>query len=260
MIIVRTPLRISFAGGGTDLAEFYKNSPGRVLSATINKYVYTTVTRIPFKKVAVRYSASEEVPHPKHLRHDRVREALLEHNILSNIEIGSFSSLPGQTGLGSSSAFAVGLTKGLRAFLGQHADAETCAKAACRLEIDLLKEPIGKQDQYAAAFGGMNVFEFKQNGEVAIEPLHLDFKGRLDLENHLLLFFTGITRKASVVLTKQREHTKKGRTVRVLQSMAQSVDHHCDALRAQDYKRLGELVHQGWEYKKHWQKMYPLLS
>lgn len=250
MIIVRAPLRISFVGGGTDLAAFYRQSPGRVLSGAIDKYVYVTVTHIPFKKVAVRYSASEEAPHPRDLKHDRAREALLDMGLESNIEIGSFSTLPGQTGLGSSSAFSVALMKGLNLFKGEKLDARECAEGACRLEIDLIKEPIGKQDQYAAAIGGLNVFQFNPDETVNVDPLLLGYKERLDLENHLLLFFTGVTREASSVLIEQKEKTMSGGNVDTLKKMADSVYAFRDALRAGDFKGMGSMLHEGWLRKK----------
>lgn len=250
MIIVRAPLRISFVGGGTDLAAFYTKTPGRVLSAAIDKYVYVTVTKTPFKEVKVRYSAGETVQHPRYLKHDRVREALLELGITSNIDIGTFSHLPGQTGLGSSSAFSVALIKALHTFKGERLGATECAEGACRLEIDLVGEPIGKQDQYASAVGGMNVLQFNPDHSVTVEPLYLDFKRRLDFENHLLLFFTGITREAASVLTEQRQKTHSGDNLEALKAMANSVSAFRSALTEGDFEKVGGILHEGWERKK----------
>ncbi|KKW19669.1 MAG: hypothetical protein UY63_C0008G0029 [Parcubacteria group bacterium GW2011_GWA2_51_10] len=250
MIIVRAPLRISFVGGGTDLAAFYRKSPGRVISGAIDKYVYVTITRTPFQKVSVRYSIGELVDHPRELQHNRVREALLDLGIGSGIEISSFSQLPGQTGLASSSAFSVALIKGLHALLGKKLDPTACAEGACRLEIDLVKEPIGKQDQYASAIGGLNVFQFDRNGSVSIEPVFLDYKHIIELENHLLLFFTGIVREASSVLLEQRKNTRDGSNVATLKKMADSVHAFRDGLMARDFKELGGILHEGWTRKK----------
>lgn len=250
MIIVRAPLRISFVGGGTDLPAFYTKNPGRVLSATIDKYVYVTVTKTPFKTVAVRYSASEIVKHPRELKHDRVREALLDLGIGSNLEISSFSNLPGQIGLGSSSAFSVALIKALHALKGDTLSATECAEGACRLEIDLVGEPIGKQDQYASAMGGINVLQFNPDHSVMVEPLHLDFKRRLDFENHLLLFFTGVTREAASVLTEQREKTRSGDNIEALKAMADSVFAFREALTKGDFEKVGTILHEGWIRKK----------
>ena len=250
MIIVRAPLRISFVGGGTDLAAFYKKSPGRVLSGAIDKYVYVTITRTPSKRVSVRYSTGESVDHPSKLKHNRVREALLDIGIEDSIEISSFSQLPGQTGLGSSSAFSVALIKGMNALREKKIGPASCAEGACRLEIELVGEPIGKQDQYASALGGLNVLEFNADESVSVEPVLLDYKHRLELEDHLLLFFTGLTREASSVLTEQRKKTKSGTNMPALKAMAESVHAFKDALASGDYKHLGGMLHEGWMRKK----------
>ena len=250
MIIVRAPLRISFAGGGTDLAAFYKKSPGRVLSGAIDKYVYVTITRTPGKRVSVRYSVGESVEQPRHLKHNRIREALLDLGIKDSIEISSFSQLPGETGLGSSSSFSVALMKGLYALLGRKVSAAVCAEAACRLEIELVGEPIGKQDQYASALGGLNVLQFERDGSVMREPVLLDYKHRLELEDHLLLFYTGIQRKASSILAEQKKKTKKGTNIKALRAMAGSVQTFKEALKTNNYKKMGSMLHEGWERKK----------
>ena len=250
MIIVRAPLRISFVGGGTDLAAFYKKSPGRVVSAAIDKYVYVTITRTPGKRVSVRYSIAEYVDHPKELQPHRVRETLIDLNILDSIEISSFSQLPGQTGLGSSSAFSVTLIKGLNALLGKKLNAALCAEKACRLEIDLVGDPIGKQDQYASALGGLNILQFNKDESVDVEPVLLDYQHRLEFEDHLLLFFTGLTRAASSVLTEQRKKTKSGANMNALKQMANSVHDFAAALRNHEYERLGTMLHEGWQRKK----------
>lgn len=156
MILVRAPLRISFVGGGTDLPDFYRRSPGRVISTTIDKFVFLTINPTPMiNKVSVVYSASETVDSPAQLKHTRVKAALLDLGIYSNVEIGSFASVPAKTGLGSSSSFSVALMKGLHAHVGRQLSSVEAAESACRLEIELLREPVGKQDQYAAAIGGL---------------------------------------------------------------------------------------------------------
>ena len=250
MIIARAPLRISFVGGGTDLAAFYTKSPGRVLSAAINKYVYVTITKTPFHQIALRYSIGEIVKHPSELKNDRVREALLDAGIMSGVEISTFSHLPGQTGLGSSSAFSVALVKALTALAGGHASPEVCAEGACWLEIERVKEPIGKQDQYASAFGGINVFEFRPDHSVNIDPLHLDFRRRLDFERHLLLFFTGVTREASSILTEQKKNISEKMHFETLKTMADSVMPFKQTLMAGDFRKAGELLHEGWLCKR----------
>lgn len=249
MIVVRAPLRISFVGGGTDLSAFYKKSPGRVISTAIDKYVYVVINRTPLiNKVAARYSLSELVDHPKKLKHTRIKAALLDMGIKEGIEIATFASLPSRTGLGSSSSFSVALMKGLHAYKGEKLTKEEVAEMASRLEIDLIKEPIGKQDQYAAAFGGFNILQFNPDHSVEVEPILLDYKKRMAFENHLLVFFTGLTRDAGSVLKKQKANT--GKKFSTLKAMADSVDEFSEKLLKGDFKRLGEILHEGWLMKK----------
>lgn len=242
-------MRISFVGGGTDLADFYTRYPGRVISTSIDKYIFIAINRAPFTNhVAARYSVSEEVIHPSQLKHSRIRAALLDLGIESHIEIASFAPIPARTGLGSSSSFSVALLKGLHAYLGSKVDKQEVAEAACRLEIDLVREPIGKQDQYAAAFGGFNVLEFNADGSVDVEPVLLDYRTRLDLEKHLILFFLGTTRDAASILTEQKANT--GRNFELLKQMSDSVLDFRDAILAADFRRTGEMLMDGWTLKK----------
>ena len=174
-------MRISFVGGGTDLKEFYTRYPGRVISTAIDKYAYVTVNRPPLvKTVSARYSVSELVSHPRELKHNSVREALLDFGITSHIDVGTFSDVPVKTGLGSSSSFSVALMKALLLSQGKKAGRGEIAELASRLEIDLVKEPIGKQDQYASAFGGLNIFQFNPDHSVDVMPVRLDFKRKAD--------------------------------------------------------------------------------
>lgn len=249
MIISRAPMRISFVGGGTDLPDFYHRYPGRVISTAIDKYVYIAMNRTPWvDKVSARYSVSETVNHPSELQHTRIKAALCDMGIEKGIEIASFAPLPTKTGLGSSSSFSVALLKGLHAFKGNKIDAREAAEGACRLEIGLIKEPIGKQDQYAASFGGFNIFQFNADETVTVEPVLLHYKNRLDLENRLLVFFTGTTRSASSVLTEQKANIDK--KFEVLKEMSDSVYEFRDRLMKADYKGLGEMLHAGWLKKK----------
>ncbi|MCR4328857.1 MAG: GHMP kinase [Patescibacteria group bacterium] len=249
MIVVRAPLRLSFVGGGTDQPGFYKRAPGRVVSTTIDKFVYLVINRTPLiKKVSARYSASETVNHPSELQHTRIRAALTDLGIESGIEVGSFASLPAKTGLGSSSSFTVALLKGLHAFKGSKLDSREVAEAASRLEMELIQEPIGKQDQYAAAFGGFNMFQFNADNSVEVTSMFLSYKNHLGLEQHLLLFFTGLTRAASSVLTEQRE--KLDAKFETYRTMADSVSEFAERLAAADFKGLGGMLHDGWQKKK----------
>ncbi|MDO8516262.1 MAG: GHMP kinase [bacterium] len=249
MILVRAPFRISFVGGGTDLRDFYSKYPGRVLSTSIDKYMYIALNRTPLvNKVSARYSKSETVSHPNELQHTRVKAALLDLGITNNIEVASFAPLPSGTGLGSSSSFSVALAKALNAYLGKKIDKREAAEAACRLEIELLKEPIGKQDQYAAAFGGFNIIQFNADETVTVEPVLADFKKTLGLQAHSLLFFTGLTRDASSVLTKQKANTEK--KFEVLKAMSDSVFDFRDRFVGGDFQGMGKMLHEGWTMKK----------
>lgn len=249
MIIARAPTRISFVGGGTDLPSFYRHYPGRVISTAIDKYSYVTINHPPLiKKVAARYTVSELVDHPSELKNDRMRAALLSFGIENKIDIGNFSDVPVKAGLGSSSSFAAALIKGLSTHIGKRIDKQEVAAAASRLEIELLKEPIGKQDQYAAAFGGFNIFQFNSDETVDVSPIRMDFKKRLDFENHLLLFFTGITRSASSVLTEQKSRTAEN--IETLKKMSDSVFDFRDKLLTGDFEGLGEMLNDGWLMKK----------
>lgn len=249
MIILRAPLRISFVGGGTDLPAFYRISAGRVISAAIDKYVYVAINPTPLiKRVVARYSTVEMVHHSRELKNDRIREALLDLGIKSNIEIGTFSHMHVGTGLGGSSSFSVALMKGLYSCLGRILDEREAAEAACRLEIDLVKEPIGKQDQFIAAFGGCNIFQFNPDESVEVDPLRLDLNARRNLEQHLLLCYTGIPRSAAVILRDQNAAIHK--RLDTLKAMAESVDTFRTNLLAGYFEKMGMMLHQGWLQKK----------
>jgi len=248
MIISSAPMRISFVGGGTDLPDFYKQYPGRVISTAIDKFIFIAINHAPFNNcVAARYSVSEEVPHPSQLKNTRIREALLDLGIEKNIEIASFAPIPARTGLGSSSSFSAALMKGLYAYIGKRLDKRELAEAACRLEIDLVKEPIGKQDQYAAAFGGFNVLQFNADGTVDVEPLLLDFKKRMDFERCLILLFLGTTRDASST-AEQKAITPQN--METLKRMSDSVPVFRDALLRADFQGAGEMLLEAWTLKK----------
>lgn len=249
MIIVRAPLRISFVGGGTDLPDFYKSYPGKVISTTIDKYVYVAINPAPLlQEIIARYSEIENVKHAQDLKNNRIREAMAILDINDYMEIGTFSHMKVGTGLGASSSFTVALIKGFSAYQGKRLNKKDLAEMACKIEIDLIKEPIGKQDQYAASFGGFNVFQFNPDGTVDVEPLLLDYKKRIDLENHMLIFFTGITRKASDILMEQKSGI--GINFENLKSMTELVDLFKEKLLKGDFKSLGKLLHKSWLKKR----------
>lgn len=242
-------MRISFVGGGTDLPDFYKRYPGRVISTAIDKFVHVALNRTPLvDKISARYNIAETVDTVSELKHTRIRAALADMGISKGIEIASFATLPVSTGLGSSSSFSVALIKALSAYQGKKIDKASVAEAASRLEIELVGEPIGKQDQYAAAFGGFNVIQFNTDNSVDVKPILLDYKSRFALEDHLMLFFTGITRDASSVLTEQKGNIDK--KFETLKAMSDSVPEFEARLLAADFPALGKMLHDGWLQKK----------
>lgn len=249
MIIVRAPLRISFVGGGSDLPDFYNIFPGQVLSTTIDKFVYVAINPTPLLNgISARYSTVETVKKARDLKNDRIREALLYLKIKDNMEFGVFSDLPIGTGLGGSSSFSVALIKGLSTYLGKRLDTQDIASVACYIEINTLKQPIGKQDQYASAFGGFNIFHFNSDDKVVVDPILLDYKKRIDLENRMLVFFTGMTRESSSVLEEQKSNTAK--YIENLKSMTNLVDIFNKNLMKGNFEILGEILHDNWLKKK----------
>ena len=249
MIISRTPLRISFVGGGSDLKEHYRNGFGAVTSTAIDKYTYIIVNKKFDDKIRVSYSKTEIVDNIDGIQHDLVREALRLTKINGGIEITSIADIPSRgTGLGSSSSFTVGLLNALYAYKGQYKSAETLANEACQIEIDIVGEPIGKQDQYASAYGGMNYIQFNADETVLVDPVIFPKETKEKLNENLLLFYTGLTRKASMILTEQKKETKN--KPRVLDKMVKLTQELRDTLRNNDLNEFGHILHKGWVYKK----------
>ena len=210
MIIVRSPLRISLGGGGTDLPSYYKKKTGIILSAAINKYVYVTITR-PFSKgIYLKYSEIEKIKDPKKIKHQIIKQALIDQKFKKpQIEITTLTDIPANTGLGSSGSFTTALIKALNSYRKKIIDKSELAKIACNIEIVKLKQPIGKQDQYISAYGGINSFEFYSNEKVEVKSLELKNDTLSDLEDNLLLFFTGFSRSASKILKDQDKKSQK---------------------------------------------------
>jgi D-glycero-alpha-D-manno-heptose-7-phosphate kinase len=252
MIITRTPLRISFAGGGTDLNAFYRRERGAVLSTAIDKYIYITVNRKFDSKVRASYSVTEMVDRASELRHELIRESLKLVGIEGGVEITSISDVPSQgTGLGSSSSYTVGLLNALYAFTGRLVKAERLAAEASRIEIEICGKPIGKQDQYIAAYGGMEFIEFNPDESVFTEPLPCTRELRMQLQNSLLMLYTGLTRSADGVLGTQQHNTaNNGDTFSVLKKMRDQADALRDQLCAGNLDGFGELLHEGWMLKR----------
>ena len=249
MIISRTPFRISFAGGGTDLAAFYREEKGAVTSSTIDKYVYITVNKRFDSTLRISYSKTEIVDNADQVQHRIVREALRLTGLKQGLEITSIADLPAGTGMGSSSAFTVGLLNALHAYAGRHTSAAQLAEEACRIEIDILGEPIGKQDQYASAYGGLNHVEFNPDGTVYVNPVISRRETREELGLNLMLFYTGVTRSASAVLAKQREDTAA--KLAVLREMRDISGRMAKVFQAgRRLHEFGELLHEAWLLKR----------
>jgi len=251
VLITRTPLRISIGGGGTDLPSYYERFGGFLVSAAIDKYIYVSINRTFTDDYFLKYSALEPVKRIEENQHPIIRESLQMHQIGPAIEIVSVADIPAGTGLGSSGAFTVGLLRALYAFKREHASAQRVAEEACRIEIDVLGRPVGKQDQYIAAFGGLTCFEFERNGEVRVSPLRIAEGVLRDLEEHLLMFFTGYSREADAVLTEQKQQSTRGDgsmldNLHFVKELGQSIR---TALEAGETVRFGELMHEHWLHK-----------
>ncbi len=249
MIISRTPLRISFAGGGSDLKEYYKNGVGAVTSTAIDKYIYITVNKKFDDKIRISYSKTEIVDSIDEIKHDLIREALRLTNIDAGIEITSIADIPSKdTGLGSSSSFTVGILNALYAYKGQHKSAEILAKEACKIEIDIVGEPIGKQDQYAAAYGGINHIQCNADGTVFVDPVIFLPDTKTQLNENLMLLYTGLTRKANIILAKQKKETSN--KLEILDKMVELAQDLKGALRKNNLDQFGQILHKGWIFKK----------
>jgi D-glycero-alpha-D-manno-heptose-7-phosphate kinase len=252
MIVSCAPFRVSFAGGGSDIAQFYQRERGAVLSCSIAKYAFVVVH--PFfnaSKYHLKYARTELVDHIDDIQHPILREALRMQNIEPGIEIVSVADIPSGTGLGSSSSFSVALLNALYAHRRVFTPKEVLAQEACMLEIERLGEPIGKQDQYAAAYGGINLIEFERHGGVTVQPLTLPTATAAELEGNLMLFFTGSQRDARTVLSQQVSAMESDEvTFRRLQSMVELTYKMRDFLLAGDLDAFGEALHRGWEMKR----------
>lgn len=210
MIIARSPLRLSLGGGGTDLPSYYRRHSGFLIAAAINKYVYITVHETFVKELIIKYSKLERVSHASEIEHPIFREVLQFLNIKeTNLEIASMADIPAGTGLGSSGSFTTALLRALHTHQKNLVPAPELAAQACEIEIDRLKEPVGKQDQYIAAYGGLTCFQFLPNDQVEAQPLKIDSETLYNLEDNLLLFFTGYSRAASSILKDQDEKSKE---------------------------------------------------
>ena len=268
MIVVRTPFRLPLGGGGTDLPSYYKKYEGFLVTAAINKYMFINLN-LPaiVDKIKINYSKTEIVGLDEigEIEHDIVRETLRYLKIKQPLEIHSMADLSGGTGMGSSSSYTVGLLKALNLMLRRYVPVQTLAEEACRIEIDLIGKPIGKQDQYAAAFGGIIQLEIDQLGNVTVTPLHLDHEIIYELENRLLMFYTDIERDANKILAEQSDKIAKASgvaevskkktddaesTVQAMHKIKEIGREVKRALEKGEVDQFGKLLHQHWLVKK----------
>lgn len=252
MIITRTPLRISFCGGGTDLPSYYTREQGAVVSSSVNKYIYITINRLSRyfdHRISLKYSRTELVNSVDEVRHPIIREAMKLTGVVENIEITSMADIPAGTGLGSSSSYAVGLLHALHSFKGEAVSAGRLAEEACRIEIELLGDPIGKQDQYIAAYGGVCHIRFNPDESVFVDPVICSYATKRALQDNLLIFFTGGVRRAGDILEIQKATTHQ--KMEVLRQMKDLCVVMLEVLRdARSMSKFGEILHQGWELKR----------
>ena len=254
MIITRTPFRISFAGGGTDLREFYSQESGRVISTSIDKYIYVVIKRqlgIVEHKYRINWSQVEFKDKIEDIEHPIVKEALKFFKVDFPIEITTFSDIPGQTGLGSSSSFAVGLVNALHALRGEMVTKHTLASEAAHIEVDILGRAMGKQDHFAAAYGNLNVFTFNPDESVTVEPVLYRPEIKKSIENNLLLFYLKTKRDASkILITQQQETQNKRNCLRELQDLVVPFRNIFSNSNGNELNKFGELLDKGWKIKR----------
>lgn len=253
MIIARSPLRITLGGGGTDLPSYYRENEGFLVAAAIDRYVYVTVTRPFTPGIYLKYSQLEHVGQIQEVAHPIIREALQILGFKTpQVEITTLADIPAGTGLGSSGSFVTALIKALYAHRKKLLHPSDLAEMACHIEIDRLGEPIGKQDQYIAAYGGLTCFSFKQDDSVVAKPLSVNMNTLFDLEDNLLLFFTGFSRSAGSILKDQKVRTQEndGDMLKNLHYVKELGYRSKEALESGNPELFGELMHEHWEHKK----------
>lgn len=249
MIIVQTPLRVSFFGGGTDFPGFFREEGGCVLSTAIDKYIFVTIKKRFDRMLRVGYTKTEMVDTLDEIQHELIREALRKAGITAGVEVTTMGDIPSAgSGLGSSSTVTVGALHATYSHLGQLVSAETLARQACEIEIDILEKPIGVQDQYIAAYGGLRFIEFTREGEVLVDKVEISPTLRRRLNENTMLFFTGMTRRSGQILSEQKDNIDQRRAV--LCEMKRIAYTARDALLAGSVDTIGELLHESWQLKK----------
>jgi D-glycero-alpha-D-manno-heptose-7-phosphate kinase len=253
MIIARSPLRISLGGGGTDLSSYYRNYEGFVIAAAIDKYVYVTINRPFLEGIYLKYSKIENTKKISSIKHKIIREVLSLENLKTpQIEITTLADIPAGTGLGSSGSFTLALLKALYAYRKKKIHQEELAELACDIEINRLKLPTGKQDQYISAIGGLTSFTFHKNNKITTTSLNVSVKTLFQLEDNLLLFFTGYTRTAASILKDQKIRSEK-KDVNMIKNLhyVKELGYESKvALENGNLELFGELMHKHWENKK----------
>ena len=250
MIVVRTPFRVSFTGGGSDLPSYYRGGHGAVVSASIDRYMYIAIHPYFQEKIRIKYSRTEDVDRIEDIQHPIVRECLAWRQIPLGMELASFADVPAGSGLGSSSSFTVGLLHALHAHRREAISAEELAHSACQVEIERLREPIGKQDQYAAAYGGLNYLRFNSDESVNVEPIALDAGGRSEFERRLLLFYIGQEHKAGEILAEQSRNMADGEKFDLVTRMVEITERFRQALEQQRFGECGRLLNENWLLKR----------
>lgn len=251
MIVSKTPLRMSFVGGGSDMPAYYQKNDGAVVSTTIDKYMYITIGQKFSGDIRINYSKTEQVNNVKDITHPLVRESLSLLEIKGGIEITSTADIPSKgSGLGSSSSYTVGLINALHAFKKESISKENLAQIACQIELEKCNEPIGKQDQYAAAYGGLNLIRFLGDGSVVVEPINCKEKTKLALEKSLLVFYTGRTRKAADLLKQQSKNLENNNKRSMMTKMVEMAYEMKNSLEAGKINHIGYLLNENWILKK----------
>jgi D-glycero-alpha-D-manno-heptose-7-phosphate kinase len=249
MIIVQTPLRISLFGGGTDFPSYFQERGGCVLSTAIDKYIFVTIKERFDDRLRIGYTKTEMVNCLDDIQHELIREALRKANITHGVEITTMGDIPSEgSGLGSSSTVTVGALHAMYSYLGELPSAETLAREACAIEIDTLHAPIGIQDQYIAAYGGFCFIEFAESNEVHIKRINLNSNHKRQLDNNLMLFYTGVARKASSILVEQKNNIKE--RYAVLDEMKQLARTAYAEVLAGNIDAIGTILHESWRLKK----------
>ncbi|MCR4591333.1 MAG: GHMP kinase [Lachnospiraceae bacterium] len=250
MIITKTPFRVSFCGGGSDIPDFYRKHGGCVLSTSVNRYMYISIhPNFDETKTLLKYSRTEEVEDLKKIDHSILRCVLNDFGI-SGVAITSTADVPSGTGLGSSSAFTVGLLHSLYCYQGKYMSKEKIAAEACRVEIEKLGNPIGKQDQYAAACGGLNLISFHEDDTVSVEPVIMRSEALKELQNNVVMYYTGITHDANVILKEQKSRMGESDKVQNLKKMCELTHEMKRELENENLTAFGEILDEGWRRKK----------